>query len=173
VDLGKGGGTGWLLDGFFSEAIVGTLEVPTFVTDFPKEISPLAKTNRRDPRLVERFELFAAGMELANAFSEQNDPLEQEAAFDLQTALRAAGDLEAQQKDMDYLHALEIGMPPTGGVGIGVDRLTMLLTDSRNIREVILFPLLRQEEGEETASAPVVPSTGSTSSPGRPPGSPG
>src|SRR6185503_7755972 len=115
--------------------------------DFPAETSPLARVSRQNPRVVERFELFAAGFELANAFSEQNDPDAQSRAFGDQMARRAEGDAEAQVMDHDYVRALEYGMPPTGGVGIGIDRLVMLVTDSRTIREVILFPQLRPEEG--------------------------
>ena len=111
------------------------------------EISPLARVKRGQPEVVERFEIVAAGMELANAFSEQNDPDAQAQAFEEQMARRAAGEHETQMLDEDYLRALEYGMPPTGGVGIGIDRLCMLVTDSRTIREVILFPPLRPEEG--------------------------
>lgn len=149
VDLGGARGYGKVVDALFSELVQPSLIQPTFILDYPFEISPLAKRKRGEPRLVERFELFIAGMELANAFSEQNDPLEQELQFDLQAAAREAGDLEAQVKDTDYLRALQYGMPPTGGIGVGLDRLAMLLTDSHNIREVILFPHLRPETPEE------------------------
>jgi lysyl-tRNA synthetase class 2 len=122
---------------------------PTFVLDHPREISPLAKVNRRHPKLVERFEPFVAGMEIGNAFSEQTDPEAQNAAFDLQRLAREGGDEEAHPKDEDFLRALEYGMPPTAGLGIGLDRLTMIVTDSRSIRDVILFPQLRPEERGE------------------------
>jgi lysyl-tRNA synthetase class 2 len=116
---------------------------PTFITDFPTEISPLSKQRRDDPRYVERFELYIGGMEIANAFSELNDPDEQARRFEQQLGQRALGDDEAHQTDEDYVTALEYGMPPTGGEGVGIDRLTMVLTDSPSIRDVILFPLMR------------------------------
>jgi lysyl-tRNA synthetase class 2 len=149
VDLGGARGYGKVVDTLFSDLVQPKLIQPTFVLDYPFEISPLAKRKRGEPRLVERFELFIAGMEVANCFSEQNDPLEQEAAFDQQAAYRAEGDLEAQVKDTDYLRALQYGMAPTGGIGFGIDRLVMLLTDSHNIRDVLLFPHLRPEAPEE------------------------
>jgi len=149
-----GTGPGGLLDALFSELVQPGLVGPTFVLDYPREISPLARVKRGQPHVVERFELFVAGMELANAFSEQNDPEAQAAAFEEQMERRAAGDEEAQVTDHDYVRALEYGMPPTGGVGIGVDRLAMLVTDSRSIRDVILFPQLRPEEGREEIESP-------------------
>ena len=138
---------GRLLDQVVSELAQPALLHPTFLLDHPRDTSPLAKAKRGDPSVVERFELIVAGMEVANAFSEQNDPTEQRKAFELQMELRARGDQEAQMIDHDYLRALEMGMPPAGGVGIGVDRLVMLLTNSRSIRDVILFPHMRPEEG--------------------------
>jgi lysyl-tRNA synthetase class 2 len=142
-------GWGRILDEVISEKVQPHLERPTFLIDYPKDVSPLAKTRRGDATVVERFELIAAGMEVANSFSEQNDPLEQRRAFEAQMRQRERGDEEAQMLDEDYLRALELGMPPTGGVGIGIDRLVMLLADQRSIRDVILFPQMRPEEPEE------------------------
>jgi lysyl-tRNA synthetase, class II len=139
-------GWGRILDEIVSEKVQPAIERPTFLIDHPRDVSPLAKARRGDPAVVERFELIVAGMELANAFSEQNDPLEQRRAFESQMMQRERGDEEAQMLDEDYLRALEIGMPPTGGVGIGIDRLAMILTDQRSIRDVILFPQMRPEE---------------------------
>jgi lysyl-tRNA synthetase class 2 len=134
-----------LIDQLFGAAVEPALREPVFVCDFPLELSPLAKPKRGDPRFAERFELFIDGMECANAFSELNDPDDQRSRFLAQAALRDAGDEEAQQLDGDYLRALEYGMPPTGGLGLGIDRLTMLVTGERSIRDVILFPALRPE----------------------------
>ncbi len=134
-----------LLDELFKVWVEPHLDGPVFIVDYPKELSPLAKPKRGDAALVERFELFVLGRELANAFSELNDPIDQRERFEAQAALRQAGDDEAQVLDDDYLRALEYGMPPTGGVGIGVDRLTMVITDKASIRDVILFPTMRPE----------------------------
>lgn len=146
-----GAGAGGVLDELFSELVQPELIRPTFVIDYPVETSPLARTSRKNPAVVERFELFAAGMEIANAFSEQNDADAQRRAFEHQSARRESGDEEAQPLDQDYLRALEYGMPPTGGVGIGIDRLTMLASNARSIRDVVLFPQLRPEEGRPAA----------------------
>ncbi len=140
-------GRAQMLDKLFGATVQPTLIQPTFVLDHPVELSPLAKKHRDDPGLTERFELIVAGEELANAFSELNDPIDQRARFAAQMELREQGDEEAQGFDDDYVRALEYGMPPTGGVGMGVDRFTMLLTNSATIRDVLLFPTLRPEEG--------------------------
>ena len=134
-----------LLDEIFQAVVESRLDEPTFVVDYPRELSPLAKPKRGDPALTERFELFARGKELANAFSELNDPIDQRRRFEAQARLRAAGDEEASVVDEDYLRAMEYGMPPMGGVGIGIDRLFMYLTSIANIRDVILFPTMRPE----------------------------
>ena len=134
---------GKLLAELFESVAEEHLINPTFITDFPVEVSPLSKQRRDDPRYVERFELFIGGMEIANAFSELNDPDEQARRFQQQLAERERGDEEAHQVDDDYVRALEYGMPPTAGEGVGIDRLTMILTDSPTIRDVILFPLMR------------------------------
>jgi lysyl-tRNA synthetase, class II len=134
---------GKLIAELFESVAEEHLIPPTFITDFPVEVSPLSKQRRDDPRFVERFELFIGGMEVANAFSELNDPDEQARRFEQQIAERERGDEEAHQADYDYVNALEYGMPPTGGEGLGIDRLAMILTDSPTIRDVILFPLMR------------------------------
>ncbi len=118
---------------------------PTVIYDFPVDVSPLSKNKRDEPDFVERFELYAAGMEIANAFTELNDPQEQRRRFEQQLARKAGGDEEAHMMDEDYIRALCYGMPPAGGEGIGIDRLVMLMTDLKSIRDVILFPLLRPE----------------------------
>ncbi|HEY0077629.1 MAG TPA: lysine--tRNA ligase [Pyrinomonadaceae bacterium] len=136
----------------FETLVEPKLIQPTFIYDYPKPISPLSKASPTNPTIAERFELFIAGMECANGFSELNDPFEQEQRFDEQVAQRERGDEEAMQKDVDYLHALAYGMPPAAGIGIGVDRLVMLLTNRRSIRDVILFPHMRPQRQAEEAS---------------------
>jgi lysyl-tRNA synthetase, class II len=131
------------VDGLLSKHVEPAIRDPAFVLDYPKELSPFAKDHRSEPGLVERFECFAAGMEFANAFTELNDPDEQRARFEQQRAEQAAGDEETQPYDEDYVRALEHGMPPTGGIGIGIDRLVMILSGRRSIREVVLFPAMR------------------------------
>jgi lysyl-tRNA synthetase, class II len=131
------------VDGLLSKQVEPDLANPTFILDYPKELSPFAKDHRSEAGLVERFECFAAGIEFANAFTELNDPDEQRARFEQQRADQAAGDEETQPFDEDYISALEYGMPPTGGIGIGIDRLVMILSGRDSIREVVLFPALR------------------------------
>jgi lysyl-tRNA synthetase class 2 len=139
------GKKGKLLAELFEAVAEARFVQPTFLTEFPTEISPLSKQNPKDPEWVDRFELYAGGMEIANGFSELNDPREQEKRFTDQARDKATGDLEAMSFDRDYIEALEYGMPPAAGEGVGIDRLTMLLTNSHSIRDVILFPLLRPE----------------------------
>ena len=138
-------GTGRIIAETFEALIEPTLWEPTVVMDFPEEISPLARKHRSRPGLTERFEVIVAGKELANAFSELNDPVDQRRRFEVQSAARESGDAEAHPMDEDFLRALEYGMPPTGGMGMGMDRLAMLLSDHASIREVLLFPHLREE----------------------------
>lgn len=138
-------GAGRVIEEIFADKAEGELHMPTFVTGHPVEISPLARVDRNDPHLTERFELFVQARELANGFSELNDPVEQRLRFEAEQRAKEAGDATAGTVDEDYLRALEFGMPPTGGLGVGIDRLTMLLAGVSTIREVILFPTLRPE----------------------------
>jgi lysyl-tRNA synthetase class 2 len=143
--LERGAGHPHVIDKIFEAVVEPNLINPTFVTDFPVVLSPLAKRRRDDPELVERFELFIAHMEIVNAFSELNDPDDQRKRFEAQAAQRASGDEEAPEPDWDYVQALEYGMPPTGGLGSGIDRLVMLLTGEHSVRDVLLFPLQKPE----------------------------
>ena len=131
------------VDDLLSKHVEPKLMQPTFILDYPKELSPFAKDHRSEPGLVERFECFAAGIEFANAFTELNDPDEQRARFEQQRRDEAEGDQETQPYDEDYVRALEHGMPPTGGIGVGIDRLVMILSGRESIREVVLFPAMR------------------------------
>ncbi|MBQ5349559.1 MAG: lysine--tRNA ligase, partial [Oscillospiraceae bacterium] len=132
---------------FFDEYCEDKMIQPTFIMDHPIEISPLTKKKPSDPTKVERFELYINGWEMCNAYSELNDPIDQRERFKAQDALADAGDEEANHTDEDFLRAMEIGMPPTGGIGYGIDRLVMLLTDSASIRDVLFFPTLKPEQG--------------------------
>ena len=143
VEIPKGAGAGKIASAIFESLWEANLIQPTFVYDFPTEVSPLSKQRPDDPDTVERFELYIGGFEVANAFSELNDPVEQRRRFEAQLAERAAGDAEAHAMDEDYVRALEYGMPPAGGEGIGIDRLVQVLSNSPSIRDVILFPLMR------------------------------
>ncbi|MBI2835662.1 MAG: lysine--tRNA ligase, partial [Acidobacteria bacterium] len=143
IEIGPDDGPGTITTVLFEHLVEHSLVEPTFVYDFPTEVSPLSKQRDDDPDTVERFELFIGGMEIANAFSELNDPAEQRRRFEQQLRNRQRGDLEAHAMDEDYIRALEYGLPPTGGEGVGIDRLVMLLTASYSIRDVILFPLLK------------------------------
>jgi len=146
VEVKPADGAGKITTAMFESLCEGRLTQPTFVYDFPTEVSPLSKQKPDDPDTVERFELYINGVEIANAFSELNDPAEQRRRFEAQLKDRAHGDLEAHAMDEDYIRALEYGLPPTGGEGVGIDRLVMLLTNSPSIRDVILFPLLRKRD---------------------------
>jgi lysyl-tRNA synthetase class 2 len=146
LDIQPGWGAGKIATEIFERLNEHDLVQPTFVHDFPTEVSPLSKQKPEDLDTVERFELYIGGFEVANAFSELNDPAEQRRRFEAQLHDRAAGDLEAHAMDEDYIRALEYGLPPAGGEGVGIDRLVMLLTDSPSIRDVILFPLMRSRK---------------------------
>ncbi len=152
IDLPDHSSNGMILAELFDHLVEPGILDPTFVIDFPKEISPLAKERRDRPGVVERFEPYLCGMEIGNAFSELNDPIEQRKRFEAQVALRGPEGEEAQQLDEDYIRALEYGMPPTGGLGIGIDRISMVFTDQQSIRDVILFPLLRPEQASPGGS---------------------
>ena len=134
---------GHIINEFFETFVEETLIQPTFIMDYPVEISPLTKRKKDQPELVERFELFIGGREYGNAYSELNDPIDQYQRFLKQVEAKEAGDEEAGMMDEDYIQALEIGLPPTGGMGIGLDRLVMLLTNSASIRDVIFFPTMK------------------------------
>jgi lysyl-tRNA synthetase, class II len=155
IEVQPGSGAGKIATELFERLCEDRLVQPTFVYDFPTEVSPLSKQRADDPDTVERFELYIGGFEVANAFSELNDPVEQRRRFEEQLKDRTRGDLEAHAMDEDYIRALEYGLPPTAGEGVGIDRLIMLLTNSPSIRDVILFPLMRRRaaQGDDTEEA--------------------
>ena len=140
---------GHIINEFFEQFVEDTLIQPTFVYGHPIEVSPLAKKNAKDPRFTDRFELFITGNEFANAFTELNDPIDQRERFEAQVAERDAGNDEAEGIDEDYIEALEYGLPPTGGLGIGIDRLVMFFTNASSIRDVLLFPTMRPDKAKE------------------------
>ena len=144
-------GWGKRLEAAFEAQVEERLEQPTYITQYPTEISPLSRKNDDDPRVTDRFELFIGGREIANGFSELNDPVDQAERFQAQVEARAQGDAEAMGYDADYIRALEYGLPPTAGEGLGIDRLVMLFADAASIRDVLLFPLMRPLAEEATA----------------------
>ena len=147
IPVRPGYGWGKLLLEIFEKTVEGRLEQPTFITHYPVEVSPLARESDSEPGITDRFELFVNGKELANGFSELNDPEDQAARFQAQVEQKEGGDDEAMHYDADYIRALEVGLPPTGGLGVGIDRLVMLMTGSSSIRDVLLFPYMRPESG--------------------------
>ena len=138
-------GVGHIINAFFEEFVEDKIVQPTFIYGHPVEVSPLAKKNAKDPRFTDRFEFFIDGREYGNAFTELNDPIDQKERFEAQLAEKELGNDEASEMDVDYIEALEYGMPPAGGLGIGIDRLVMLLTNSPTIRDVLLFPTMRKK----------------------------
>jgi lysyl-tRNA synthetase class 2 len=152
IDVDETMGKGKLIDEIFGEKCEGNYIQPTFITDYPKEMSPLCKEHRDNPELTERFELMVCGKEIANAYSELNDPIDQREPFEAQLKLADRGDDEAMFIDQDFLRALEYGMPPTAGLGIGIDRLSMIMTNSNSIQDVLLFPQMRPEKKQEIAT---------------------
>jgi lysyl-tRNA synthetase class 2 len=151
IQTDKSMGKGKLIDAIFGEKCEGNYIQPTFIMDYPVEMSPLTKKHRSKPGLVERFELMINGKELANAYSELNDPLDQRERFEEQAKLMERGDDEAMFIDQDFLRALEYGMPPTSGIGIGIDRLAMIMTNNHSIQDVLFFPQMRPEKKQQTA----------------------